>query len=79
MTDKQLSSFISVLAPRVLKLLAEHKGLTESEAIRALYTSKLYEALEDENTKLWHFSAETLCILLEEELATGQITYPEEL
>ena len=79
MTDKQLSSYISVLVPRVLKLLMERKGLTEDEAIRALYTSKMYEALEDESTKIWRFSAETLCALLEEELATGQITYPEEL
>jgi len=79
MTDKQLSAFIAVIAPRLLALLVERNGFTEQEAVQAFYASELYAALEREETKLWHFSAQTLYALLDEELRMGKITYPEEL
>ncbi|GHV10094.1 hypothetical protein FACS189485_23060 [Spirochaetia bacterium] len=41
--------------------------------------SNLYEMLENEESKLWHLSAETLYSLLEQELTNGVIQYPEEL
>ena len=78
MTSEQLSSFLAVLVPRILALLAEKKKVSEQEAIRILYNSELYATLEREETKLWHLSAETLFALLDEELTTGGITYPEE-
>jgi hypothetical protein len=34
--------------------------------------------LEDEETKVWRLSYPTLHDLLEEELETGEITFPEE-
>jgi len=78
MNSEQLTSFIAVLAPRILALLIEKRGVTEQESIRILYNSELYAALEVEEKKLWHYSAETLYALLDEELNTGVITYPEE-
>jgi len=78
MTDKQLTSFLSILTPRILTLLVERKRIAEQEAIRILYNSELYATLEKEDTKLWHLSVETLYTMLEEELTTGGITYPEE-
>jgi len=78
MNEKQLTAFLSVLAPRILSILVENKNISEYEAIRILYNSELYATLEKEETKLWHFSAETLYNLLDEEITTGKITYPEE-
>ena len=78
MDEKQLTAFLSVIAPRILSKLVEHKSISEYEAIRILYNSELYATLEQEETKLWHFSAETLYNLLDEEITTGKITYPEE-
>ena len=78
MNEHQLTSFIAILAPRILTLLTARKNITEQEAVRILYNSELYETLEHEETKLWRLSAETLCTLLEEEIETGSITYPEE-
>jgi len=78
MNTEQLPSFIAILAPRILALLIEKRSITEQEAIRILYNSELYAALEVEEKKLWHFSAETLYVLLDEELTTGIFTYPEE-
>lgn len=78
MNANQLSSYIAVLAPRVLTLVTERKKVSELEAIRLFYNSEVYATLEKEETKLWRLSAETLYTLLDEELTTGSITYPEE-
>ena len=69
---------LEMLVPQVVALIAERKGLSALDAIGLFYASVLYERLEIEETKLWHLSAHTLYDLLDEELATGKITYPEE-
>jgi hypothetical protein len=56
----------------------EKRGITNIEATKLFYNSDLYEMLENEASKLWHYSAVTLYELFEEELATGSINYPEE-
>jgi hypothetical protein len=43
-----------------------------------LYSSKLFEQLAREETKLWHLSVPTLYQMQKEEQETGKITYPEE-
>jgi hypothetical protein len=48
------------------------------KAFGLLYSSFLYSKLEVESTKLWHLSQLTLANLLNEELETGSITFPEE-
>jgi hypothetical protein len=48
------------------------------DAIKLFYNSKIYETLSREETKLWHLSALTLYDLLDEELTTGHVNYPEE-
>jgi len=78
MNKEQLTAFLSVLVPRILSQITEKMNVSEHEAIRILYNSELYETLETEETKLWHLSAETLYGLLQEEISTGKITYPEE-
>ena len=78
MNKDQLTAFLSVLVPRILSQITEKMNVFEQEAIRILYNSELYETLEKEETKLQHLSAETLYGLLQEEINTGKITYPEE-
>jgi hypothetical protein len=67
-----------MLVPQVIGAIMEHKNVSSRDAIALLYGSSLYEGLEEEETKLWHLSAETLYALLDEEITTGKITYPEE-
>jgi hypothetical protein len=50
----------------------------EKDALTLLYSSKLYEKLDREKTKLWHLSVPTLYEMFKEEQDTGIITYPEE-
>ena len=75
---KSISSVIALITPGIINLLMENRGLTVEEAFETLYNSKLYEALEEEGTKVWRLSYPLLYDLLIEELDTGKITYPEE-
>jgi hypothetical protein len=56
----------------------QNRGLVNIEAAKLLYNSAVYAMLENEESKLWHLSPLTLYELLEEELADGNIRYPEE-
>jgi transcriptional regulator CtsR len=77
-TEQQLSAILSQINPQIIKMLMDEKQINSQEAAIILYKSKLYEALENTKTQLWHLSAPTLYDLLNEELTTGKITFPEE-
>ena len=76
--DKSISPVIAMITPGIINLLIENRGIGLEEAAEILYSSQLYEALEDEKTKVWRLGYPLLFDLLEEELTTGKITYPEE-
>ena len=76
--DKNISPIIAVITPGIINLLMENRSLTLEEASGLLYNSQLYEMLEDEKTKVWRLGYPLLYDLLEEELTTGKITFPEE-
>lgn len=76
--DKGISSVIAMITPGIISLLMEGRGMTVEEAASVLYNSQLYQALEDERTKVWRLSYPLLYDLLIEELDTGTITFPEE-
>ena len=78
MTPEKLSALLAVLGPAVVQLIIDNRKLNNIEATSLFYNSALYAMLENEASKLWHLSPLTLYELLEEELATGNINYPEE-
>jgi hypothetical protein len=69
---------IAIITPGIIDLIMEKRGLNLERASDILYNSRLYEVLEDEETMLWRLSYTVLYDLLEEELNTGEITFPEE-
>jgi hypothetical protein len=71
-----VSSVIAMTTPGILRLLIENRGLSLEDAAGTLYSSQLYKKLEDEKTKVWRLSYHLLYDLLEEELTTGEITFP---
>ena len=75
---KSISPIIAMITPGIVKLLMENRGLSLLDASSILYNSQLYKALEDEKTKVWRLGYPLLYDLLDEELTTGKITYPEE-
>ena len=76
--QQNLYATLAFITPGIIKLLIESRGLGEEAAAELLYGSELYKVLEDEESKLWRLSYPILYDLLEEELATGKITWPEE-
>lgn len=77
-TEKSIGPVIAMITPGILDLLMKNRNLTLQEASELLYNSRLYATLEDEKTKLWRLGYPLLHDLLEEELTTGKITFPEE-
>jgi len=77
MGQEQFHAMLPVISADVVKMIAGRQNVSEKEAIRLLYASKLYEALEQEDTKLWQYSTPMLYSLLEQEWNSGAICYPD--
>ena len=75
--QKRIGAMLMLLVPQVIKLVIENYGLSEQDATVAFYRSRVYSLLEDEETKIWHYSALTLFNMYDEERKTGNITFPE--
>jgi len=78
LTDIQFKATLEMLIPLVIREIIKSRKISEQEAFELLYSSFLYSKLEIENTKLWHLSQLTLANLLNEEIETGSIIFPEE-
>ena len=78
MTDLQFKATLEMLIPLVIREIIKSRNINEQEAFELLYSSFLYSKLEVESTKLWNLSQITLANLLNEEIETGKITFPEE-
>ena len=78
MPDPQFKATLEMLIPLVIREIMKNRNVSEQEAFDLLYSSFLYSKLEVESTKLWHLSQLTLANLLNEELETGTIIFPEE-
>ena len=77
MSLEQFHAMMPVISAELVGMIAARRNVTENEAIRLMYASKLYEALEKEETKLWQYSTPMLFSLLEQEWNTGVIRYPD--
>ena len=78
MEDKKFEAILTLLVPQVINLICENYPLDEITASREFYESKVYSLLEQEDTKLWHFSHLTLFNMFDEEKRTGDFQMPEE-
>ncbi|MBR5786447.1 MAG: hypothetical protein IKY41_07125 [Clostridia bacterium] len=77
MGQEQFNAMLSVISADIAKMIVQKKNISEKEAIKLLYTSKVYAALEQEDTKLWQYSTPMLYSLLEQEWESGTIRYPD--
>lgn len=77
MGQEQFHALMPVIAADVVRIIVEKECISEEEAIRILYSSKLFAALEQEDTKVWHYSTPMLYDLLKQEIKTGEIHYPD--
>ena len=73
----QFEALLPHIVAALLRKIIDQKKIPEDDAFFLLYNSRLYCALDDEETKVWHYSPEKLFQLLEEEMATGNLELPE--
>lgn len=78
MEQKKFEAVLKLLIPQVIHLIVENGKIDEVTASRDFYNSKVYELLENESTKLWHFSPLTLFNMYDDEIKTGVLNFPEE-
>lgn len=77
MDDNQLAALLPFMASAIADKIAVYYQVSEDEAIRRLYDSELYAMLEQEKTKVWHFSVLKLFELYQEEVENGIIDFPD--
>lgn len=77
MSKEQFEALIPYISADLIKLIADKESISHDDAILRLYSSKLYELLEDEETKVWQYSSEMLYALLKQEEETGTIVFPD--
>ena len=77
MGQKEFLALMPYISSDVVSVIVQNQGITEREAIKKLYASKLYAALEREDTKVWQYSTKMLYSLFEQEEKTGEIIFPD--
>ncbi len=78
MNEEKFSALLGLIVPQVVALIAKQYAYEETTATAVFYNSQVYAALEEEETKVWHFSPLTLFHMFDEEKNTGSFTFPEE-
>ncbi len=76
MTNEMFQTLLPVIVTALTDKVMS-SGLSEDGAIERLYDSELYAALENEETKVWHYSVPMLYELYQNEITTGHLTLPE--
>lgn len=78
MADKKFEAILTLVVPQIIQLIYENYPVDELDASKEFYKSEVYSLLEQEDTKLWHFSPLTLFNMYDEEKKTGSFVLPEE-
>jgi hypothetical protein len=76
MNKEKFDALLPLIVTVLIQKISESKKIPQDEVFSRLYNSNLYSHLEDEQTKVWHYSADKLFLLFEEELNTGKLELP---
>jgi len=77
MDEAKFEALLPLIVAALLQKIVDRKDISQDEAFSQLYGSKLYAFLDNEKTKVWHYSTEKLFHLFEEEMNTGNMELPE--
>ena len=77
MENSKFEVVLQTISTGLVAKIIEETGLDEDIAMEKLYSSALYSAMENEKTKLWHYSVPKLYELWDKETKTGQLVLPE--
>lgn len=77
MDKSKFDAVFPIICSALVEKIALELNLSDKEAVIELYSSHLYEILEQEETKIWYYSTEKLFELFLEERNSGKISFPE--
>ena len=76
MTVRGFESIKRGLAAQTIEILADRHGWSDEQAISMFMNSRVYDKLQDEETKVWHLSSSHLADMFEDEMR-GELIWPE--
>ena len=74
--SKEFDGILPVIVSGLAQKIALEQALEEQAVLSALYNSKLYALLEQEDTGVWQYSVPFLYEKFREEISTGKLTFP---
>ena len=77
MGQEQFAAIMPYISTDLVAMIIAKQNISEEEAIKKLYSSKLYAVLEKEETKVWQYSTQMLYSLFEQEENNGDIRFPD--
>ena len=77
MENSKFEVVLQTISTGLVAKIIEETGLPEDAAMEKLYSSALYSAMENEKTKVWHYSVPKLYELWDKEIKTGQLVLPQ--
>jgi hypothetical protein len=77
MEKNKFDAVFPIICSALVKQIIVKLDLSDKEGVTNLYSSHLYEMLEQEETKGWQYSTEKLFELFLEERNSGKITFPQ--
>lgn len=77
MSPQEFTTLMCYISSDLIEYISLQQNISCEEAMIKLYSSKLYEYLEQEEMKVWHYSTPMLYSLLEQEEKTGTIQFPD--
>ena len=78
MDNDTYKGFMALHSHPIVEMLSQMMDVPMRTALDMYYNSEFYRLYEQEHTKLWHFSNNTLANLLSQEVMTGRIEFPVE-
>jgi len=77
MNKEKFDALLPIILTSLIQKIIERTNISHDEAFLRLYNSNLYYLLEDEESKVWHYSADKLFLLFDEEMNNGKLELPE--
>lgn len=77
MEREKFVAMMPYISTNLISFIAEKQNISEEDALKKMYTSKLYAALENEETKVWQYSTQMLYSLFGQEEKNGDIQFPD--
>lgn len=77
MDKNKFDAVFPIISAALVEKIAVELNLSDEDSVTELYSSHLYEMLEQEETKLWQYSTEKLFEMFLEQRNSGKISFPQ--